>query len=71
MKDGLGMYREVRDSKTSFFIDFLPKGVNVITYDCYVDREGEYAIGIASVQSQYSPLQTAHSGGAIISVMSK
>lgn len=71
MKDGLGMYREVRDSKTSFFIDFLPKGVNVITYDCYADREGEYAIGMASVQSQYSPLQTAHSGGAIISVMSE
>ena len=70
-EDGLGMYREIRDSKTSFFIDFLPKGVNVISYDCYADREGVYSIGIASVQSQYSPLQTAHSAGATISVEPK
>ncbi len=69
VSDGRGMYREVRDNKTSFFIDFLPKGVNVITYDCYVDREGTYSIGIASAQSQYSPLQAAHSAGGVISVV--
>lgn len=68
VKDGLWAYREVRDSKTSFFIEFLPKGVNVITYDCHADRAGDYSIGIASVQSQYSPLQTAHSAGAVISI---
>lgn len=67
-KDGLWMYREVRDNKSSFFIGFLPKGVNVITYDCHIDREGDYAIGIASAQSQYSPLQSAHSSGAVIKV---
>ena len=66
--DGLGLYREVRDTKTSFFIGYLPKGVNVISYDCYVDREGEYALGIASAQSQYSPLQSAHSAGATLKV---
>ncbi len=68
MADGLGVYREIRDTKTSFFIGYLPKGVNVISYDCYVDRDGEYALGIASAQSQYSPLQTAHSAGAVIKV---
>ncbi len=67
-QDGLGIYREVRDSRTSFFIEFLPKGVNVITYDCYADREGTYSIGIASVQSQYSPLQVAHSAGEVVIV---
>lgn len=66
VKDGLWMYREVRDDKTSFFISFLPKGVNVITYDCHIDREGDYAIGITSAQSQYSPLQSAHSSGSMI-----
>lgn len=70
-KDGLGVYREVRDSKTSFFIGFLPKGVNVISYDCHVDREGKYALGIASAQSQYSPSQTAHSAGSVITVSAK
>lgn len=68
MGDGLGFYREIRDTTTSFFIGFLPKGVNVISYDCYVDREGEYALGIASVQSQYSPLQAAHSAGGVVKV---
>ncbi len=66
--DGLGAYREVRDTKTSFFINYLPKGVNVISYDCYVDRDGVYALGIASAQSQYSPLQSAHSAGGVIMV---
>lgn len=66
VKDGLGMYREVRDAKTSLFIGFLPKGVNVVSYDCHVDRNGEYALGIATIQSQYSPLQTAHSAGGVI-----
>ncbi|MDE6755358.1 MAG: hypothetical protein K2J82_12215 [Muribaculaceae bacterium] len=61
--DGMGVYREIRDTRTNFFIDFLPKGVNVITYDCHVDRKGEYANGIATIQSQYSPQQVAHSGG--------
>ena len=68
VKEGLWMYREIRDDKTSFFIGFLPKGVNVITYDCHVGRVGEYAIGIATVQSQYSPLQTAHSSGRVLTV---
>ncbi len=65
---GLATYMETRDSKTSFFIEFLPKGVSVLTYDCYADREGEYSVGIASIQSQYSPLQVAHSAGKIVTV---
>ncbi|MDE6008048.1 MAG: hypothetical protein K2G90_02460 [Muribaculaceae bacterium] len=64
--DGIGLYREVRDTKTSLFVSFLPKGVNIITYDCHVDRAGSYANGIAMVQSQYSPQQVAHSSGNIL-----
>lgn len=66
--DGLWLYREVRDTRTSFFIGHLPKGVNVISYDCHIDRAGEYAVGIASAQSQYSPMESAHSSGMIIKV---
>lgn len=61
-------YRETRDSKTSFFIEFLPKGTHVITYDCHIDRIGEYSTGIATVQSQYAPQNVAHSAGQIIKV---
>ena len=66
--DGRGMYREVRDTRTTLFLYNLPKGVNVFSYDCHVDREGEYANGIATVQSLYSPQQVAHSAGEIIKI---
>ncbi|MDE7381471.1 MAG: hypothetical protein K2N03_05010, partial [Muribaculaceae bacterium] len=66
--DGIWTYNEVRNSKTSLFFTYLPKGKHIITYDCYVTRTGVYAAGIATVQSQYSPLITAHSGGALINV---
>ena len=66
--DGLGMYREVRDSKTSFFIGFLPKGVSVISYECTVDRPGTYTAGVASAQSQYAPQQVAHSAAPLLIV---
>lgn len=66
--DGLWLYRETRDASTNFFISHLSKGSHVITYDCYVDREGKYTIGIASAQSQYAPQITAHSAGQAISI---
>lgn len=66
--DGLWFYREVRDSSTNLFIPYLSKGTHVISYECYVDREGEYTLGVAQAQSQYAPEIAAHSGGAIIPV---
>lgn len=64
--DGVWMYREVRDNSTNLFIPFLGKGTHVISYDCYVDREGDYSLGIASAQSQYAPVISAHSAGKTI-----
>lgn len=66
--DGVWYYREVRNSSTNLFIPFLSKGTHVISYDCYVDRDGEYSLGIAEAQSQYAPVITAHSAGTVISV---
>ncbi|MCH5236010.1 MAG: hypothetical protein J1E16_12015 [Muribaculaceae bacterium] len=64
--DGLYAYREFRSDKTFFFIEKLPAGKYVISYDCYVDRAGTYSLGIATVQSLYSPSQTAHSSGTLL-----
>ena len=66
--DGLWFYREVRDESTNLFIGFLPKGTHVISYDCYVDRQGAYSLGIATAQSQYAPQIVAHSAGKLITV---
>ncbi len=66
--DGIWMYKEVRDDSTNMFIPFLGKGTHVISYDCYLDRVGEYSLGIASAQSQYAPTIAAHSAGRLIKV---
>lgn len=66
--DGIRCYREIRNSVTNIFIPTLPKGKHVISYDCTVNREGEFASGIVSLQSLYAPEFTAHSAGSIITV---
>lgn len=66
--DGTGYYREVRNEQTNFYLPRLPKGTYLIEYDCFADTEGEYATGIASIQSLYAPTLSAHSGGAELNV---
>lgn len=66
--DGVWMYREVRNESTNLFIPFLPKGTTVVNYECYVDRAGEYTLGIAGAQSQYTPVISAHSAGVKLTV---
>ncbi|MDE7466511.1 MAG: hypothetical protein K2M59_08835 [Muribaculaceae bacterium] len=64
--DGIWMYGEIRNESTNLFIPFLPKGSHVISYDCNVDRAGEYSLGIATAQSLYAPQITAHSAGNLL-----
>lgn len=66
--DGLWYYREVRNASTNLFIPFLSKGTHVISYECYVDRNGNYSVGIAEAQSQYAPVISAHSSGKMIKI---
>ncbi|MDE6291333.1 MAG: hypothetical protein K2M16_07360, partial [Muribaculaceae bacterium] len=66
--DGIGFYREVRDAQTNFFFGWLPKGQHVVSYDCRVSHDGEFSCGIATAQSQYSPLTVAHSAGSVLKV---
>lgn len=66
-----GYYYEPRNSQTNLFISHLGKGVHTLTYDCYVQQQGEFALGIATAQSQYAPLIVAHSAGRILTVTEK
>lgn len=66
--DGVWYYREVRDTQTNLFIPVLVKGTHVINYECTVDREGAYALGVAAAQSQYAPSVAAHSAGELLNV---
>ena len=66
--DGVWYDLQTRQSTTDLLIPFLPKGDFVLNYECYVDRPGDYSIGIATVQSQYAPVFVAHSAGAVLSI---
>lgn len=67
-EDGIGYYMEVKDSMTNMFFNHLPKGTHVITYDAYITNAGKFNCGIATIQCQYAPQNTAHSAGTTIIV---
>ena len=66
--EGIGFYLENRDSSTRLFIDRVPRGTYILTYDMWVNNAGEFISGIATAQSQYAPRYTAHSAGSDIEV---
>lgn len=66
--DGIGFYKEVRDANTNLFLGWLPKGTHVVSYDCTVSQDGDFSCGIATAQSQYSPIIVAHSAGTLLHV---
>ena len=55
-------YLETKDSQTKIFFSDLQKGTHIISYDVFVNAEGEFSAGIASAQCQYAPQIAAHSG---------
>ena len=64
----LAFYRENLDASTRLFISYLPKGTYQLTYDMTAAASGSFVSGIATLQSQYAPELTAHSGGTMIAV---
>lgn len=66
--EGLSFYRENRDTQTRLFIDHLPAGVYILSYDMWVNNDGVFTAGPATVQSQYAPRFTARSAGSVITV---
>ncbi len=68
LAEGIYFYRENRDNSTNLFIDHLPKGTYIVSYELSVNNAGVFSAGIATIQSQYAPQITAHSSGTIIKV---
>ena len=65
---GLWYYSVPEDAVTAFYIEHMPRGVYVIEYNVYADRQGTYTSGIATLQSYYAPQFTAHTSGTTITV---
>lgn len=59
----VGYYQISKDASTEFFIDYLPKGSHVISYDEFVSAKGELSVGAAIVECMYAPTFRANSDG--------
>lgn len=66
--EGVCFYRENRDSATNIYVTRMPKGVYLLTTEYTVNNAGTYQGGIATLQSQYAPSITAHSGSMPMNV---
>jgi hypothetical protein len=66
---GISFYQSVRDIGHQFFIDFIPSGKHIISYELKVAQEGSFTNGIAMLQCMYRPDITAYSNNS--SVQSK
>lgn len=69
--EGVGFYRENRDSQTQLHVVYMRPGTYLLTYEVNVNNAGEFSSGVATIQSQYAPEISAHSSGSTLSVHSK
>ena len=65
-QSGLGYYSSITDAGANFFIDHLPKGKYLFTYELVVSHCGLTTSGPAVVECFYAPEFAGHSGGTII-----
>ena len=65
---GLIYYQMTKDASTNFYFDHLPKGTYVLEYPVYVNRTGEYANGITTIQCMYAPEFVSHTQGIKVTV---
>ncbi len=65
---GLGHYREIRDSGTNFFIEWLPAGEYVLKYRQRAALGGTFRVGPATLQSMYAPEFVAFSSGVELGI---
>lgn len=63
-QSGLYFYRENLNAATRLFITNMAKGTYILSYDMTANVAGRFISGIATLQSQYAPELTAHSGAA-------
>ena len=65
---GLGYYRAVRDAHTDYFFDHLPKGTYVLEETAFIDREGRYTTGLATIRCLYAPEYGGHTAAVDLTV---
>lgn len=66
--DNLIYYQTPKDASTNFYFDRMPKGTYVLEYSVYVNRSGEYANGITTIQCMYAPQYVSHTQGITVTI---
>ena len=54
-QNGLGYYRMIRDDRTEYYFDRMPKGTYVIEEDWLISRTGNYQMGSTVIKCLYAP----------------
>jgi len=67
-QNGLRYYEVTKDAATHFFFDYLPAGSYVFEYPLWVNNQGDFSLGVCTIQSMYAPEFAAHSEGIRIKV---
>ena len=65
---GLPRYKEIRDSATNFFIEWLPQGQYTLKYRVNAAMAGKFRVGPARIQSMYAPEFGAYSSVKVIKI---
>ena len=64
----VSFYREERDSRTNFFINWLPNGTLTLRYVLRPTVPGQFHAAAAQAQSMFAPEYGAHSASTTIQV---
>lgn len=65
---GIAVYREIRDSGTNFFFEWLPVGEYTFKYRLRASHAGSFRVGPAQIQSMYAPEFVGYSAGAQMAI---
>ncbi|MCB0392009.1 MAG: hypothetical protein KDD58_12005 [Bdellovibrionales bacterium] len=65
---GLPRYKEIRDSATNFFFEYLPMGEYTLKYRAKAQMSGQFRVGPAQLQAMYAPEFGAFSSGKILKI---
>ena len=64
-------YQTSKDASTNFYFDVMTKGTYVFEYPVYVNRTGEYANGITTIQCMYASEFVSDTAGIKVTVKEK
>lgn len=67
-QNGLGYYQEMRDNRTDYHMESVPRGTYVIEEEFFVERQGRYSAGIPTLRCTYAEEFQSHCPNQVVNV---